>query len=206
MPTKRHLSERDICSKYIHPALQRAGWDRHTQIFEEVSFTDGRIQVEGSRTRRGPRKRADYILCYKPNIPVAIIEAKDNKHSLSAGIQQALAYAEILDIPSVYSSNGSGFYEHDRSRSSGAIERQLTLYQFPTPDELWQRYQSYKGITTPEQERIVSQDYFFDGSGKNPRYYQRIAINRSVEAIAQGQQRILLTWRPALAKPTPPSK
>ena len=200
MPTKRHLSERDICSKYIHPALQRAGWDRHSQIFEEVSFTDGRIQVEGNRTRRGPGKRADYILCYKPNIPVAIIEAKDNKHSLSAGIQQALAYAEILDIPSVYSSNGSGFYEHDRSRSSGAIERQLTLYQFPTPDELWQRYQSYKGITTPEQERIVSQDYFFDGSGKNPRYYQRIAINRSVEAIAQGQQRILLTMATGTGK------
>ena len=137
MPTKRHLSERDICSKYIHPALQRAGWDRHSQIFEEVSFTDGRIQVEG--TRRGPGKRADYILCYKPNIPVAIIEAKDNKHSLSAGIQQALAYAEILDIPSVYSSNGAGFYEHDRSRSTGAIERQLTLDQFPTPDELWRQ-------------------------------------------------------------------
>ena len=200
MPTKRHLSERDICSKYIHPALQRAGWDRHSQIFKEVSFTDGRIQVEGNRTRRGPGKRADYILCYKPNIPVAIIEAKDNKHSLSAGIQQALAYAEILDIPSVYSSNGSGFYEHDRSRSSGAIERQLTLNQFPTPDELWQRYQSYKGITTPEQERIVSQDYFFDGSGKNPRYYQRIAINRSVEAIAQGQQRILLTMATGTGK------
>ena len=143
MPTKRHLSERDICSKYIHPALQRAGWDRHSQIFEEVSFTDGRIQVEGNRTRRGPGKRADYILCYKPNIPVAIIEAKDNKHSLSAGIQQALAYAEILDIPSIYSSNGSdqfptpvSFYEHDRSRSSGAIERQLTLDQFPTPAAL----------------------------------------------------------------------
>ena len=112
MTTKKDLSERDICTKYILPALERAGWDTHTQIREEVSFTDGRIYVKGNLTSRGKRKRADYILYYKPNIPIAIIEAKDNKHSVKAGIQQALAYAEILDIPSVYSSNGDGFYEH----------------------------------------------------------------------------------------------
>ena len=115
MTSKKELSERDICTQYIQPALEKAGWDKHTQIREEVSFTDGRIYVKGNLTVRGKRKRADYILYYKPNIPIAIIEAKDNNHSVKAGIQQALNYAQILDIPSVYSSNGDGFYEHDRT-------------------------------------------------------------------------------------------
>jgi len=200
MTSKKDLSERDICTKYIQPALEQAGWNRLTQIREEVTFTDGRIYVKGNLTTRGKRKRADYILYYKPNIPIAVIEAKDNKHSLKAGIQQALNYAQILDIPSVYSSNGDGFYEHDRSNSGGGIEKELPLDAFPSPEMLWQRYKLYKGIETPEQERISAQDYFFDGTGRKPRYYQQIAINRAVEAIAKGQNRILLTMATGTGK------
>jgi type I restriction enzyme R subunit len=200
MTSKKDLSERDICTKYIQPALEKAGWNPLTQIREEVSFTDGRIYVKGNLTSRGKRKRADYILYYKPNIPIAIIEAKDNKHSVNAGIQQGLDYAEILDIPSVYSSNGDGFYEHDRTCTDGKIEQELTLDEFPSPETLWQRYKKYKGITTEEQERITTQDYFFDGSGRTPRYYQTNAINRTVEAIAKGQNRILLTMATGTGK------
>jgi len=200
MTFKKDLSERDICTKYIQPALEKAGWNPLTQIREEVSFTDGRIYVRGNLTSRGKRKRADYILYYKPNIPIAIIEAKDNKHSVKAGIQQGLNYAEILDIPSVYSSNGDGFYEHDRTCSDGKIETDLTLDQFPSPKTLWQRYKKYKGIETEEQERIAAQDYFFDGTGRTPRYYQQIAINRTVEAISKGQNRILLTMATGTGK------
>jgi type I restriction enzyme, R subunit len=200
MTTKKELSERDICTKYIQPALEKAGWNPITQIREEVSFTDGRIYVKGNLTTRGKRKRADYILYYKPNIPIAIIEAKANKYSVKAGIQQSLNYGQILDIPSVYSSNGDGFYEHDRTCSDAKIEKELTLDEFPSPDILWQRYKKYKGIETKEQERIASQDYFFDGSDRSPRYYQQIAINRSVEAIAKGQKRILLTMATGTGK------
>ena len=200
MTPKKDLSERDICTQYIQPALERAGWDVRTQIREEVSFTDGRIYVKGNLTSRGKRKRADYILYYKPNIPIAIIEAKDNNHSVKAGIQQGLDYAEILDIPSVYSSNGDGFYEHDCTCTNGKVEKELTLDEFPSPETLWQRYKKYKNIVTDEQERITGQDYFFDGSGRAPRYYQQIAINRTVESIAQGKNRILLTMATGTGK------
>ncbi len=200
MTSKKDLSERDICTKYINPALEKAGWSMQTQIREEVSFTDGRIYVKGNLTSRGKRKRADYILYYKPNIPIAIIEAKDSKHSVKAGIQQGLGYAEILDIPSVYSSNGDGFYEHDRTCTDGKIEKEFSLDEFPSPERLWQRYKKYKGIVTEEQERITAQDYFFDGTDRSPRYYQQIAINRTVEAIAKGQNRILLTMATGTGK------
>ena len=200
MTSKKELSERDICTKYIQPALEKAGWNPLTQIREEVSFTDGRIYVRGNLTSRGKRKRADYILYYKPNIPIAIIEAKDNNHSVKAGIQQGLVYAEILDIPSVYSSNGDGFYEHDRTCTDGKIEQELSLDEYPSPQTLWQRYKKYKGIQTEQQEQIAAQDYFFDGSDKTPRYYQQIAINRTVEAIAKGQDRILLTMATGTGK------
>jgi type I restriction enzyme R subunit len=200
MTNKKDLSERDICTKYITPALEQAGWDMQKQVREEVSFTDGRIYVKGNLSVRGKRKRADYILYYKPNIPIAIIEAKDNTYSVRAGIQQGLDYATILDIPTVFSSNGDGFYEHDRTCSSGAIERDIPLDQFPSPEELWLRYKKYKGIESIEAEEISSQDYFFDGSGRTPRYYQQIAINRTVEAIAKGQQRILLTMATGTGK------
>ncbi len=200
MTSKKDLSERDICTKYINPALEKAGWDMQTQVREEVSFTDGRIFVKGSLTSRGKRKRADYILYYKPNIPIAIIEAKDNKQTVRSGIQQGLNYAEILDIPSVFSSNGDGFFFHDRTCSDGVLEQEIDLENFPTPRELWEKYKKYKGIETDEQERISSQDYFFDGSGRTPRYYQQIAINRTVEAIAKGQPRILLTMATGTGK------
>lgn len=197
---KKTLSERDICTKFITPAIEKAGWDKQTQLLEEVYFTDGRIYVRGKLTARGKAKRADYILYYKPNIPIAIIEAKDNKHSVSAGIQQALDYARILDIPCVFSSNGDGFLFHDRTAKDGFIETQIDIDSFPTPEQLWQKYKKYKGIETPYEEKIASQDYYFDGSGRKPRYYQQIAINRTVEAIAKGQNRILLVMATGTGK------
>lgn len=197
---KKSLSERDICTKYITPAIEKAGWNKHTQLFEEVSFTDGKIYVRGKLTARGERKRADYILYYKPNIPIAVIEAKDNKHSVRAGIQQALDYARILDIPCVFSSNGDGFLFHDRTATDESIETELSNDEFPTPEQLWEKYKQYKGITTPTAERIVSQDYYFDGTSRRPRYYQQIAVNRTVEAIAKGQNRILLVMATGTGK------
>ncbi len=197
---KRTLSERDICTKFITPAIENAGWDKQTQLLEEVSFTDGKIFVRGRLTARGKGKRADYILYYKPNIPIAIIEAKDNTHSVRSGIQQALDYARILDIPCVFSSNGDGFLFHDRSREDEGIEQELTLENFPTPAQLWEIYKKYKGITTTEEETVVSQEYYFDGSGRRPRYYQQIAVNRTVEAIAKGQNRLLLVMATGTGK------
>jgi type I restriction enzyme R subunit len=200
MIEKKTLSERDICTKFITPALEKAGWDKQLQILEEVSFTDGRIYVRGKLTARGTRKRADYILYYKSNIPVAIIEAKDNNYSVRAGIQQALDYARVLDIPCVFSSNGDGFLFHDRTASDENIETEIGIDEFPNPEQLWEKYLKYKGITTPQAEKIASQDYYFDGSGRKPRYYQQIAINRTVEAIAGGQNRILLVMATGTGK------
>ena len=200
MASKKTLSERDICTQFILPALKKAGWNIETQVREEVSFTDGRIYVKGDKTTRGKRKRADFILYYKPNIPIAIIEAKKNTLSLNAGIQQGIEYADILDLPFAYSSNGDGFYEHDKTLSSGNIERELSLDQFPSPEELWQRYKEYKKIDSPEEEKVVTQDYYIDATGRNPRYYQQIAINRTVEAIAKGQERILLVMATGTGK------
>jgi len=200
MINKKTLSERDICTKFITPALEKSGWDRQLQILEEVSFTDGKIYVRGKITARGTRKRADYILYYKPNIPIAIIEAKDNNHSVRAGIQQGLDYAKILDIPCVFSSNGDGFLFHDRTSTNDNIETEINLDNFPTPEQLWDKYKKYKGIVTPDAERIASQDYYFDGSNRKPRYYQQIAVNRAVEAIANGQNRILLVMATGTGK------
>lgn len=196
---KKKLSERDICTKYISPAIIKAGWDIQTQILEEVTFTDGKIYVRGTLTARGERKRADYILYYQDN-PIAIIEAKDNKHSIRAGIQQALNYARILDIPSVFSSNGDGFVYHDRTVNDTSIETELSLDEFPSPESLWLKYKHYKGIVTEQGEKIALQKYFSDGSGRKPRYYQQNAINRTVEAIANGQDRILLVMATGTGK------
>ena len=184
--SKQSLSERDICTKFITPNLAASGWDINSQIREEVTFTDGRIYVRGKLHTRGTRKRADYILYYKPNIPIAVIEAKDNKHTIGAGMQQALGYAQTLEIPFVFSSNGDGFLFHDRTVTSGNIETELSLSEFPSPEQLWEKYKAYKGITE-EASSIVSQEYFADGSGRSPRYYQQIAINRTIEAIARNQ-------------------
>lgn len=184
---KKDLSERDICTKFITPSIVAAGWCVDTQIREEVGFTDGRIFVRGKIHARGAQKRADYILYYKPNIPIAVIEAKDNNHTIGAGIQQALGYAQTLEIPFVFSSNGDGFVFHDTTVKSGEIEKQLPLDAFPSPGELWKKYKAIKGISD-ELEPIVSQDYFNDGTTRSPRYYQQIAINRTVEAIARNEE------------------
>ncbi len=188
---KSALSERDICTKFITPALARAGWDPLSQIREEVGFTKGRIIVRGRLVTRGKAKRADYILYYRPNLPVALIEAKDNRHPVGGGMQQALDYARTLDIPFVFSSNGDGFLFHDRTGGGGVVETELPLDAFPTPAALWAGYRVWKGLT-PAQERVCLQDYHDDGGGKEPRYYQRIAVNQTVEAVARGQDRILL--------------
>lgn len=201
-----HLSERDIITKYILPSVEKSGWDKQTQIREEYSFTAGRIFVKGKQTQRGKRKRADIILFYKPNIPVAIIEAKDADHPTGAGIQQALDYAETLDIPVAISSNGKEFLIQYR-RNCGPTEfghlivtKKAVLNNFPTPDELWQCYMRYNGLTTEESENTALASYFVDADGRTPRYYQRIAINRTVEAIARGQNRILLVMATGTGK------
>lgn len=197
---KKTLSERDICTKFITPALENAKWDKQTQILEEVSFTDGKIIVRGKLTARGAKKRADYILYHKPNMAIAIIEAKDNKHTVGAGIQQALDYAESLDILFVFSSNGDGFLFHDKTATDGNIETEIALEDFPTPEQLWEKYKKFKGIGTADAEKVVSQDYYFDGSGRKPRYYQQIAINRTVEAVAKGENRVLLVMATGTGK------
>jgi len=196
---KKALSERDICTKFITPAIVKAGWDVQTQLREEVSFTKGRVIVRGRTVKRGAPKRADYILYYKPNIPIAVIEAKDNNNSVGAGMQQALGYADTLDVPFVYSSNGDAFLEHDRTRLSGKLEREIPLNAFPSPEELWRRHILTKGLDQ-KAESIVSQDFYSDVSGKAPHYFQQIAINRTMEAIAKGQNRILLVMATGTGK------
>ena len=196
---KKSLSERDICTKFITPALEQAGWDIQTQVREEVAFTAGRIQVQGKTVSRGKAKRADYILYYKPNIPIAVIEAKDNNHKVGDGMQQGLDYGLSLDIPFVYSSNGDGFLEHDRTATSGTVERELSLDVFPGPEELWKRSCAAHGLDQ-DGEEVVRQDYYTDGSGKAPRYYQQVAINRAMEAIAKGQNRLLLVMATGTGK------
>ena len=197
---KKGLTERDICSKFINPALKSSGWDLRTQIREEVTFTDGRVIVQGSLHSRGKAKRADYILYYKANMPIAIIEAKDNKHNVGDGMQQALEYSEILDIPFVFTSNGDSFVFHDKTIQDGPIEREISLEQFPTPDELREKYNTYKNLDNPELIEIAEQDYFSDDSGMSPRYYQQIAVNRTVEAVAKGIDRILLVMATGTGK------
>jgi len=198
---KKDLSERDICTKFITPKIAAAGWDVDSQVREEVGFTDGRIYVRGKLHTRGAQKRADYILYYKPNIPIAVIEAKDNKHTVGAGMQQALGYAETLEIPFVFSSNGDGFVFHDKTVSSGEIEKELSLDAFPSPEELWEKYKAYKNIGD-DAAPVVAQEYFSDGSARSPRYYQQIAINRTVEAVArnEGDNRHLLVMATGTGK------
>jgi len=197
---KKDLSESDIKAKFITPAILNSGWDEQTQIGREIFFTDGRIYVKGQLTARGKRKFADYILFYKPNVPIAIIEAKDNKHTIKSGIQQALGYANTLDIPCVFSSNGDGFCFHDKTATDGIIEKEIFLDEFPSPEELWEKYKKYKGIETAEVEEVAKQDYFQDSSGRSPRYYQQIAVNRTIEAVAKGQDRIILVMATGTGK------
>ncbi len=199
---KKALTEADIRTKFITPALAGAGggkWDLMTQLREEVYFTKGRVLVRGKTVKRGEAKKADYLLFYKPGIPIAVIEAKDNNHRVGDGMQQALEYAEILDVPFAYSSNGDGFLEHDRTGSGEAVERAIPLAQFPAPDELWRRFRIARGYTTA-QEAVASQDYYDYGTGKSPRYYQLVAVNRTIDAIARGENRILLVMATGTGK------
>lgn len=197
---KKQLSERDICTKFINPAIQKAGWNMRTQVREEVCFTDGRIIVQGKLYTRGKKKRADYILYYKPNIPIAIIEAKDNKHKVGDGMQQALEYSEILQIPFVFTSNGDSFVFHDKTKSSGNVEEEISLDDFPSPEALWNKYSKEEDLDKPEIQEVVTQEYYVDDSGMSPRYYQQNAINRTIEAIAKGQNRILLVMATGTGK------
>lgn len=196
---KKKLSERDICSKFINPALEKAGWTAQ-QIREEVTFTNGQIMVRGKLHTRGERKRADYVLYYKKNIPLAIIEAKDNKHSVGAGMQQALDYADCLEVPFIFSSNGDAFLFHDRTRLFGKVEQELSLDEFPSPERLWELYEKFHGIESEQSKQIIEYPYYEDGLSRTPRYYQVNAVNKTIEAIARGQNRVLLVMATGTGK------
>lgn len=203
---KLQLSERDICTRFITPAIQQAGWQQH-QFREEVNITQGRVMVRGKLAARiknpeakGGPKRADYVLYARPNLPIAVIEAKPARFSVGHGMQQALGYAEMLDAPFALSSNGEGFLLHDRTSLTQPVERALQLDAFPTLDELWLVYQQWKGLAEPEAVKLIEQPFHTDGSGKEPRYHQRVAINRAIEAIAKGQQRVLLVMATGTGK------
>lgn len=187
-------NEADTCRRYIVPRLQAAGWDADPyRINEQVTFTDGRIVVTGQRGRRRPGKRADYILRYRPDFPIAVVEAKASYATPGEGLQQAKEYAEILGLRFAYSTNGHGIVEFDFATG---IERELS--EFPTPEELWNRLQDDQSLTETESEQILVPAYHL--SGKSPRYYQEIAINRTIQAIAQSRQRVLLTMATGTGK------
>jgi len=194
---KKQLSERDICTKYITPALKSAGWNIKTQIREEVTFTDDKIIVRGEFVKRGKRKRIEYIRYHKSHLPIAIIEAKDNNHTVGAGIRQALDSADILNIPLVFSSNGDAFLEHDSTRKE-SIEKEISLDSFPSPEELWRRYKQWNNISD-DNERIIEENYSYD-SGNKPRYYKSVAINRIVKSITNGRNKILLVMATSTGK------
>ncbi|EXI70710.1 MAG: type I restriction enzyme EcoKI subunit R [Candidatus Accumulibacter appositus] len=203
---KYQLSERDICTKFITPAIQQSGWQQH-QFREEVKLTDGRVMVRGKLAARirnpeakGGPKRADFVLYARPTLPIAVVEAKQARFAVGHGMQQALAYAEMLDAPFAISSNGDGFLLHDRTGLTQPIERELQLSEFPSLDDLWPLYQHWKGLAESAAVKLVEQAFYADGSGKEPRYYQRVAINRAIEAVAKGQQRVLLVMATGTGK------
>ncbi len=196
---KKSLTERDICTKYITPALERSGWDLHLQVREEFPLTAGRIIVRGKVHIRGKSKRADYVLYYKPNIPIAVIEAKDNNHTVGAGMQQGLGYSSLLQVPFTFSSNGDGFLFHNALARDGLMEREISLDEFPSPDVLWKQWSASRDFPD-HQEDLVTQDYYSDGSSRSPRYYQVLAINKTIEAIARGKNRILLVMATGTGK------
>ena len=203
---KHDLSERDICTKLITPAILLAGWNQE-QFREEVKLTPGRVIVRGRVAQRvkdpeakGGPKRSDYVLYAKPNIALATLEAKRNVFPVGHGMQQALGYAEMLDAPFAISSNGDGFLFHDRTGITSPTERELTLEEFPTYDEMWTIYQQWKGMTSPDAHQLMAQPYYTDGTGKEPYYYQRVAINRVMEHIAKGDQRMLLVMATGTGK------
>lgn len=195
------LSEEDIKNRYITPSIEAKGWTKNQTrmeytIKEKIEFTDGKIIIKGRKAKRGNRKSADYLLFHKNNYPLAIVEAKDATKEVAHGIQQAIDYARILDVPFAYSSNGMGFVEHDMKNGT---ERQLSMSEFPTPEELWERYKGDYDINQ-SVEAVIQQPYFYREGINKPRYYQRIAINRTVEAVARGQQRIMLVMATGTGK------
>ena len=195
---KTKLSESDIGDKFIRPALVQVGWDSMEQIFAQYPLRAGRVVVRGNKAYRDESTvlRADYALFYKPNIPLAIVEAKKSRLSMSAGMQQAIAYAQLLDVPFSFSSNGDGFVFRDATLATGVLEQNLTLEEFPSPQELWRRYCAWKGWSA-EESRVAGFDY---APHKTPRYYQLNAVNRTVEAIAAGQNRVLLVMATGTGK------
>ncbi|AKH70088.1 helicase, type I site-specific restriction-modification system restriction subunit [Spongiibacter sp. IMCC21906] len=195
---KKKLSETDIITKYILPAVEGAGWDKMTQVRQEVKLRDGKVIVRGQMGMRKTVKSADIVLDYKPNLPLAVIEAKANKHEVGKGMQQGLDYARLLDVPFVFASNGDGFIFHDKTNPA-QLESEISLQDFPSPKTLWQKYCAYKGYTEA-QLPIIQQPYHDDGSGKTPRYYQLQAINKSIEAVSSGQDRILLVMATGTGK------
>ncbi|HDU8697735.1 TPA: DEAD/DEAH box helicase family protein [Morganella morganii subsp. morganii] len=195
---KTNMSETDIISKFILPAVKDAGWDDLTQIRQEVKLRDGKIVVRGKLASRIKVKSADIVLYHKPNLPLAVIEAKANKHAISKGMQQGLDYAGLLDVPFVFASNGDGFIFHDKTNPQ-QLESEITLDAFPVPELLWQKYCDWKGFTQ-QQLPVISQDYYDDGSGKSPRYYQMRAINRTIDAVSAGKNRILLVMATGTGK------
>ena len=184
---KSHLSEEDIKLRYITPAIQNAGWE-NKQIRMEYAFTAGRIILRGNITARGRKKSADYLLSYKNNFPLAIVEAKDNTQPVGAGLQQAIDYAKALDVPYVYASNGDGFVEQNLITGEA---KELKLEEFPSPEALFQRYRIDKGFDEAE-EKVMLEPYYYIPNYKTPRYYQRVAINRTVDAVAKGGNRVLV--------------
>src|SRR3989339_757184 len=200
---KKKLSESDICDLFITPAINSAGWDPMTQIRREVTLAPGPVIVRGNMSSRNKKKKkfADYVLSWEPGVPVAVVEAKDNNHTVSHGMQQALGYAEILDVPSAFSSNGDAVASHNKAPASGEdIETEFPLESFPSPQELWKRYKIFRGIED-SAEKLVVQPYHTDVSGKEPRYYQVEAINRTIEAVASGRKRVLLVMATGTGKP-----
>ena len=196
MSPNRNLSEEDVKMQFITPAVIKRGWNLSSQIRTEYFFTDGQVNVRGNVVIRGKQKKADYLLFYRPNLPLAVIEAKKDTLSVGFGMQQAIEYAKILDVPFAYSSNGKSFLEHDFITSQ---EREIPIDQFPSPDELWNRWRQSKNLSDA-QVNIVTKPYYFRQGDKTPRYYQRIAINRTLQAIAQGQKRILLVMATGTGK------
>lgn len=199
---KKELSETDICRLFITPAITSAGWDAMQQIRQEVTLTPGPIIVRGNVSSRNKKKKkfADYVLYWEPGVPVGVVEAKDNNHTVSHGLQQALGYAEILEVPSAFSSNGDAFASHNKvPEPAENIETEFPLVSFPPPEELWRRYKKIRGIEDAA-EKLVVQPYYEDLSGKEPRYYQVEAINRTVEAVASGQRRVLLVMATGTGK------
>ena len=195
---KKQFSETDIISKFILPAVEDAGWDKMTQIRQEVKLRDGKVIVRGQMGMRKTVKAADIALYHKPNFPLAVIEAKANKHEVGKGMQQGLDYARLLDVPFVFASNGDGFIFHDKTNPD-ALEIEISLQDFPSPETLWHKFCAYKGYTDA-QLPIIQQPYYDDGSGKSPRYYQLQAINKTIEAVSSGQDRVLLVMATGTGK------